>query len=102
MNTMHQKQIDELVRLAGLSAELIGENENNVKYKFIIPFLESFGYAKGLDFEHAAQGNRLDILIKSTSEHRIVVEAKSYGRNLDEYVLQLRRYCDEVRPVLAI
>jgi predicted type IV restriction endonuclease len=85
-----------------MAAESIGSNENNVKYKFIIPFLEAFGYERDLDFEHAAQGNRLDIFIRASSNHCIVVEAKSYGRNLDEYVAQLKRYCDEKRPIIAI
>jgi len=78
----------------------IGGNENSVKYNFIIPFLESFGYNK-LDFEHAAQGMRIDILIE-TSKYKILIEAKSSDRNLDDYIPQLKRYCDEKRPVLAI
>jgi len=39
---MIQEHIQELERLAELSADDIGSNENNVKYNFIIPFLESF------------------------------------------------------------
>ena len=99
---MNQERKQELQRLAELSTEEIGDNENNVKYKFIIPFLESFGYSKKLDFEHAAQGNRIDILIDTNSGHKILIEAKSYGKNLDDYIPQVRRYCDEKRPILAI
>jgi len=91
----------ELKRLAELSAYDIGDNENSVKYNFIIPFLKSFGY-KNLDFEHSAQGMRIDILIKS-SGHKILVEAKALVKNLDDYIIsQLKRYCDEKRPILAI
>lgn len=90
-----------LKRLAELSANDIGGNENNVKYNFIIPLLQSFGY-KNLDFEHSAQGMRIDILIKF-SGHRIVIEAKGSDKNLDDYIIsQLKRYCDEKRPILAI
>lgn len=91
--------------MAELSPDDIGDNENSVKYNFIIPFLESFGYKKKLDFEHSAQGNRIDILIDKVSEHKhsILIEAKSYGKNLDNYILQqLKRYCDEKSPILAI
>jgi len=99
---MIQEHTQELERLAELSADDIGSNENNVKYNFIIPFLESFGYNKKLYFEHSAQGNRIDILIDKVSDHNILIEAKSYGKNLDDYIPQLKRYCDEKRPILAI
>ncbi|MFH1961489.1 MAG: hypothetical protein ABIJ30_01235 [bacterium] len=99
---MIQEYRQELQRLAELSANDIGDNENNVKYNFIIPFLESFGYNKKLYFEHSAQGNRIDILIDKVSDHTILIEAKSYGKNMDGYISQLKRYCDEKRPILAI
>jgi hypothetical protein len=98
---MIQEHRQELQRLAELSADDIGGNENKVKYKFIIPFLELFGY-KELDFEHSAQGSRIDILIEAPG-HKILIEAKSSDKNLDDYILlQLKRYCDEKSPILAI
>lgn len=99
---MIQEHREELQRLAELSDTDIGDNENNVKYNFIIPFLEAFGYNKKLYFEHSAQGNRIDILIDKVSDHNILIEAKSYGRSLDDYISQLKRYCDEKRPIIAI
>ena len=99
---MIQEHREELRRLSELSDTDIGDNENNVKYNFIIPFLEAFGYNKKLYFEHSAQGNRIDILIDKVSDHNILIEAKSYGRSLDDYIPQLKRYCDEKRPILAI
>lgn len=99
---MIQEHREELRRLAELSDTDIGDNENNVKYNFIIPFLEAFGYNKKIYFEHSAQGNRIDILIDKVSAHNILIEAKSYGKSLDDYISQLKRYCDEKRPILAI
>ena len=99
---MNQERRQELQRLAELSSNDIGDNENKVKYNFIIPFLESFGYSKKLDFEHSAQGNRFDILINSNSGHTILIEAKSYGKNLDNYITQVKQYCNEKRSILAI
>lgn len=99
---MIQEHREELRRLAELSGTDIGDNENNVKYNFVIPFLEAFGYNKKLHFEHSAQGNRIDILIDKVSDHNILIEAKSYGRSLDDYISQLKRYCDEKRPIIAI
>jgi hypothetical protein len=100
---MNPERKRELQRLAEMSVGDIGHNENNVKFRFIIPFLEAFGYSKNLDFEHSAQGNRIDILIDKVSDHSILIEAKSYDKNLDNYILQqLKRYCDEKRPILAI
>lgn len=97
---MDQADRQKLQRLAEMPSDDIGGNENSVKYNFVIPFLESFGYKK-LDFEHAAQGMRIDILIE-TSKYKILIEAKSSDRNLDDYIPQLKRYCDEKRPILAI
>jgi len=95
--------IEELTRIAKLSKTEIGENENNVKYKFIIPLLECFGYSTVMDFEHPTQGNRIDIYIGGNhSSSGIVVEAKSYNKNLDDYISQLKSYSDDKRPLLAI
>ncbi len=99
---MIQEHRQELQRLAELSADDIGDNENSVKYNFIIPFLESFGYKKKLDFEHSAQGSRIDILIEKVSDQSVLIEAKSYGKNLDNYIPQLKRYCDEKGPIIAM
>jgi len=101
---MNPERKTKLQRLAEMSVGDIGHNENNVKYRFIIPFLESFGYSQNLDFEHSAQGNRIDILIDKVSnrKHTILIEAKSYGKNMDDYIAQLERYCHEKSPILAI
>jgi len=97
---MNQEDRQELSRLAEISKDEIGINENSVKVNFIIPFLKSFGY-KNPEFEHAAQGMRIDILIKS-SENKILIEAKGADKSIDDYVGQLKKYCDEKRPILAI
>ncbi|MBI5075305.1 MAG: hypothetical protein HZB62_09115 [Nitrospirae bacterium] len=93
---------DKLAALAIKIKDDIGEQENNVKYKFVIPFLECFGYNQEIDFEHASQGNRLDIFIDSIAKHCILVEVKGYSKNLDDFIHQLKRYCDEKRPILAV
>lgn len=54
---MTQEHTEALRKLSELSATAIGDNENNVKYNFIIPFLEALGYNKQLYFEHSAQGS---------------------------------------------
>jgi hypothetical protein len=98
---MNQEDRQGLKKLAEMSADDIGGNENSVKVNFIIPFLQSFGY-KNPEFEHSAQGMRIDIMIKS-SGHKILIEAKGSDKNLDDYIVsQLKRYCDEKRPILAI
>jgi hypothetical protein len=98
---MEEPAKTELKRLALLEAREIGENENNVKYNFVIPMLECFGYKGKMEFEHSSQGNRIDIFIKSSKES-LLVETKSYGKHLDDSVAQLKKYCDDKRPVIAI
>ncbi|MFA4958018.1 MAG: hypothetical protein WC556_13705 [Candidatus Methanoperedens sp.] len=95
---------DKLKELTELSKEDIGYNENNVKFHFIIPLLECFGHNR-FDFEHPSQTNRIDIFIKQSDKHSscgFVIEAKNYDKNLDEYLIQLQKYSDFKRPLLAI
>jgi hypothetical protein len=85
---MIQEHREELRRFAELSDTDIGDNENNVKYNFVIPFLEAFGYNKKLYFEHSAQGNRIDILIEKVSDHNIRSRQK-LRQKFDDYILNL-------------
>lgn len=89
--------IKRLNELATLNLSNLIQSENNVKYKIIIPMLQSFGH-QHLDMEHAAQGSRIDINIGN----KIIVETKALGQNLDMHVQQLSDYCGRERPVLAI
>ena len=86
-----------LTELAALDLASLIPSENNVKYKIIIPFLESFGH-QNIDLEHAAQGSRIDINIGN----KIVVETKALSQHLDNHVQQLSDYCGREWPVLAI
>lgn len=90
-----------LKKLTELSKEEVLTNERNVIYHFIIPLLDCFGH-NGLDFEHPAQGNRIDIFIGDKSSCGFVIEAKSYDKNLDDYLEKLKIYSDAKRPLLAI
>ena len=86
-----------LTELAALDLTSLVTSENNVKYKIVIPFLQSFGHQQ-IDLEHAAQGSRIDINIGN----RIVVETKALNQNLDNHIQQLSDYCGREWPVLAI
>lgn len=87
----------QLTELATLDISNLIQSENNVKYKIVIPLLQSFGH-QHLDMEHAAQGSRIDINIGN----KIIVETKALGQNLDIHVQQLSDYCGREWPVLAI
>lgn len=88
---------EELKRLTQTNLSQFDGNEQNVKYNLVLRFLNAFGYDK-LDLEHAAQGSRVDINIGN----KIIVETKALEKNLDDYVTQLKQYCDNERPDLAI
>lgn len=89
--------IKRLAELSALDLSNFIQSENNVKYKIVIPMLQSFDH-QHLDLEHAAQGSRIDINIGN----KIIVETKALGQNLDMHVQQLSDYCGRERPVLAI
>ncbi|MFH1835402.1 MAG: hypothetical protein ABH851_04350 [Methanobacteriota archaeon] len=89
--------VKRLTELAALDLTSLVPSENNVKYKIVIPFLQSFGH-QHIDLEHATQGSRIDINIGN----RIVVETKALNLHLDNHVQQLSDYCGREWPVLAI
>lgn len=89
--------IERLNGLANLDFSNFIQSENNVKYKIVIPFLQSFNHID-LDLEHAAQGSRIDINIGN----RIIVETKTLGQNINMHVQQLSDYSGKELPVLAI
>ncbi len=89
--------IEKLNSLARTDFTNFIQSENNVKYKIVIPFLQSFNHVD-LDLEHAAQGSRIDINIGN----KIIVETKALGQNIDMHVQQLSDYSGKELPVLAI
>jgi hypothetical protein len=89
--------VKRLTDLARLDLSTLIPSEKNVKYKIVIPFLQSFDH-QHLDLEHAAQGSRIDINIGN----KIVVETKALNQHLDNHVQQLSDYCGREWPVLAI
>lgn len=88
---------EELKKLSQINLTNFVGNEQNVKYHIVLPFLKAFGY-DSLDLEHAAQGSRVDINIGN----KIIVETKALDKNLNNYVSQLKDYCDTERPFLAV
>ncbi|MCX5827942.1 MAG: hypothetical protein NTV58_08070 [Deltaproteobacteria bacterium] len=89
--------VKQLTELAALDLTNLIQSENNVKYRIVIPFLQSFDH-QHIDLEHAAQGSRIDINIGN----KIVVETKALSQYLDNHVQQLSDYCGREWPVLAI
>jgi hypothetical protein len=89
--------VKRLTELAALDLTSLVPSENNVKYKVVIPFLQSFGH-EHIDLEHAAQGSRIDINIGN----KIVIETKALNQHLENHIQQLSDYCGREWPVLAI
>ncbi len=96
---MDPQKVIELRRLAGLSKSDIGEVEESVKINFIVPFLECFGHRR-LEFEYRYK----DIIIQKAIHKncKVIVETKSYEKKLDNELSQLKRYCDEERPLIGM
>ncbi len=96
MNDEIRKKVQSLAHLTG---EDIGTSEESVKINFIVPLLEYLGHSR-MDFEHKYK----DIFIKKGLPRTttVIVETKSYDKNLTSELGQLERYCHEERPLIGI
>jgi hypothetical protein len=95
---MDEANREKIRRLANLTKEEIGNSEEDVKINFIVPLFEAFGHER-LKFEHRwkdALVEELDTLCK------LIIETKNYNKDLNKELQQLKRYCDEERPLLGI
>lgn len=90
---------NKIVTLSSYTKDEIGQTEENVKINFIVPLLEAFGHTR-YEFEYKYK----DIIIQKGihKNSKVIVEAKSYDKKLEGELNQLKRYCDEERPLLGI
>ena len=95
----HAIDVDRLKALGALSDEDLGETEEDVKVRFIVPLLEALGHTR-LRFEHKG----MDIVLKDglPRGHAVVVEAKRPSVSLDQHLEQLERYSFEERALVAV
>lgn len=95
---MDEANREKIRRLANLTKEEIGNSEEDVKINFIVPLFEAFGHER-LKFEHRwkdALVEEIDPLCK------LIIETKNYDKDLNKELQQIKRYCDEERPLLGI
>lgn len=75
------------------------KNEDQTKQFLIIPFMDLLGYSYmdlipeyDADFD-GKKGKRVDYAIKlGKREPEIIIECKSFGKNLDKHTTQLKEY----------
>ena len=96
MNKEHKERIK---GIADLTREQIGDSEESVKINFIVPLLEALGHNR-LDFEYMYK----DIYVRKGLPQfaKLIIETKSYDKDLTQHIQQLERYCHEERPLLGI
>lgn len=95
---MNEENREKLRGIADLSKEEIGRSEEDVKIIFIVPLFEAFGHER-LKFEHRWKDA---IVEKFNQSCEIVIETKNYDKDLDADIQQLKKYCDDERPLLGI
>ena len=90
---------NKIITLSRYTRDEIGQTEENVKINFIVPLLEAFGHTR-YEFEYKYK----DIIIQKGihKNSKVIVETKSYDKKLELDLSQLKRYCDEERPLLGI
>lgn len=100
---MNENVKRELRRIASLSPDRVGDKEENVKLKIIVPILECLGHSRhDLEFEYG-RGKEIDIFIKGLPrDSTVIIETKRYDADLNPYLNQLENYAREVNAVLAV
>jgi len=85
--------------LATMAADDLGESEEDVKVRFVVPLLHALGHTK-LRFEHKG----IDVLLKTGLPRgcAVVVETKRPDASLDPHLEQLERYSFEARSLLSV
>ena len=97
-----------LEHISNLSHDDVGETEENVKQKFVVPLLESLGHKKeDLSFEHSTRdGGRIDIFISKglPQDSKVIIDTKKYSEHLDldDHVKQIERYTNNEHARIAI
>jgi len=88
-----------LRQLAALTADDIGESEEDVKVNFAVPLLEALGHTR-LRFEHRQR----DIVLSQGLPRgmAVLIETKRAGEPLGRHLDQLERYAYQERSLLAV
>ena len=91
--------LDALKALAAMTADDLGESEEDVKIRFVVPLLRALGHSR-LRFEHKG----IDILLKDGLPRgcAVVVETKRPDASLDAHLPQLERYSFGARSLLSV
>lgn len=68
-------------------------NEENVKIKVVVPILRILGWKDGeMDFEPSVSSGKVDILLKIDKIPKIIIEVKSYEKDLEKHRKQVFNY----------
>jgi len=91
--------IEAIAALAAMTADDLGESEEDVKVRFVVPLLHALGHTK-LRFEHKG----IDVLLKTGLPRgsAVVVETKRPDASLDAHLEQIERYSFEARSMLSV
>jgi len=97
--TTHAIDIAKLKALAAMTADDLGETEEDVKIHFIVPLLGALGHTR-LRFEHKG----MDVVLKTGLPRgcSVVVETKRPDVSLDAHLAQIERYSFEERSLLSV
>ncbi len=101
---MEPSTLEKVRALAHLKQSDIGQSEENVKQKFLVPLLEVLGHDKNhLDFERTTPAGRPDVIIERVrNDCKVIVDTKSYGENLDRHLVQIGSYAVQAGALITV
>jgi hypothetical protein len=101
---MEENQIRRLINIAKLTKADVGNSEENVKQKIVVPLLEVLGHDRNdLDFEFSSKQRRIDIFIKGLPpDCKVIIDTKAYDEILEDHIEQIKRYAEDENPLLTM
>lgn len=93
-------------KIVNLKEKDVGQTEENVKQKIIVPLLELLGHKReDLEFEYRTRSGqgKIDIFIKNVpADCKVLIDTKNYTEDLNDHIEQIKEYTFVEAALLAV
>lgn len=102
--TIEMKSLIE--KIVNLKEKDVGQTEENVKQKIVVPLLELLGHKReDLEFEYRTKSGqgKIDIFIRNVpADCKVLIDTKNYTEDLNDHIEQIKEYTFVEAALLAV